>query len=79
MWVRGGFGLMLTVLLFSVTTSLAGDEPHRIAIRAPSTMLPELNLESSASLTPAPPSLDLRETKTLAWLLLLMRDGRSAR
>jgi hypothetical protein len=76
----GRFGLTLAVLIFSVVVTFAGDYTPSIAIRAPSTGA--LDLQSTPSALPRQPRVnrdELTPERTLAWIILRMKDGRGAR
>jgi hypothetical protein len=72
------FAFMLMVLLFwsSVAGSASTDSGARTTIRPPSAMASDLQ---SHAATPPRRSASISEEKVLAWILLLMKEGRGAR
>lgn len=79
MRVRGPFGLMLTIILVSGTSALAGDYTRSVAVDAPSTMTLAPSHSSARPREPREIRGDLGDRRMLAWILLLMKDGKGAR
>jgi hypothetical protein len=76
---RGPFVLMCLVVLFSATGSSARDSGSTRAVHLPSTDPPVTIVHSRKVDLPWPNQADISERQMLAWIILLMKDGRAAR
>ena len=74
----GRFALICLVLLVSATGSSAGDTASTAsALRVPPTE--EASIVQSQKQDSWDSQADVRERQMLAWIILLMKDGRGAR
>jgi hypothetical protein len=76
---RFTFTVMIVLLLLPVAGSSGTDSSARTTIRARSAMAPQLQSQSSTPPRQSPPTRAFTEEKVLAWILLVMKDGRGAR
>jgi hypothetical protein len=76
---RGRFALICLVLLVSATGSSAGDTASTAsALRVPPTEEASIVQSQEQDLS-WETQADVRERQMLAWIILLMKDGRGAR
>ena len=76
----GRFVLMCLVVLLSVTGSSARDTfSSSHAVRVPPAEKTSVDGSQKRDLARPLPQADIRERQMLAWIILLMKDGRAAR
>jgi hypothetical protein len=75
---RGRLVLISLIALFSTTGSSAKDTASPMdAVHAP--LAAPSDIQSQKRELPWEIQVDVRERKTLAWIILLLKDGRAAR
>jgi hypothetical protein len=70
---------VVLVFLFLVAGSSATGAGARVAIRPPAAAAPGVDSQVAVPSRRSLPRQDLDDEKVLAWILLLMREGRGAR